>query len=478
MSSSSISSLSAELLTLIVNCLGSDTSSLHSLCLVSKVFSRLATPNLYTTYQQPESWPPEKATRFISYVRTILSRPDLAVHVKHVALGKADSDEGLVDSVSPDFVDLCRDRITSLWSPKLTEEKFVSEWVEGIKQALPEALQGVLLSSLPNIESLYFEEGYQPKHLFQVLDAVTESDPSAKHVPARKLRSVRTLSVEGKYGYLDFAKCSSFFRLPTLRNFEIGLANGEWSEDSVWNVPAHSAAVEKLSFQYSALTCCCMRQIVRSCASLREFRFTYGRIHMYSVHFTPKELLEELLAHAATLEAVWLNFDDNWQKGEWEEIPTERLVLDTSLKQLNKLKTMSINSHALLGHGVEPIETFVERTNRPFVLANLADMLPESIEFLEIIGCTEVAVFPQLVVLRTAQRQGRLTRVSTIRLIWANEILKPDVSRADIERFEMPGVRIDNLFMNVRERDASIDTAVENTSSELFGKDLFLLQGS
>jgi hypothetical protein len=70
---------------------------------------------------------------------------------------------------------------------------------------------------------------------------------------------------------------------------------------------------------------------------------------MWSVHFTPRDLLKALAQRKQTLEVLEVNFDDDWQKWGCVYRPYEDVYFDQSFKELEKLKRLKCSQQALVG---------------------------------------------------------------------------------------------------------------------------------
>lgn len=304
-----------------------DTPTLASICGVSRVFHGLATPLLYARFRQERADAGRRS--LVNFLRSIITRLDLARHVKQVALQRFD-DDFLVPDVDEDTKRVFERRIDNICEI-LPDEQFSSGsrkvWKERIQIGAAEAYPPILICSVPNIETIIFQNSYGPECLLSALEGAVnilrspqQSRQDGTNIPFSKLRLVRTVSDETKYDYIAFQDLYAFFKLPNIRDFEIVLANGEGESNSaeefdqeLWPVNPRSSSIQRLSFQSSALTGPCMRSIVKSCTKLIEFHFTYGRIHMYDYDFTPSQLQKTLLQHTSTsLEVLHVNYDDDW----------------------------------------------------------------------------------------------------------------------------------------------------------------------
>lgn len=443
--------LSPELITTIFRLLSRDQPTLARLCRASRTFNLIATPILYSDFRQGKTWTLSEHVRLFKFLRTILQRQDLAHYTKHITLSQIDRDEVYgEDGLEATIFDLCVEQIDGIcsgWLGVSGDEYFRKKWIDYAKKTLPVAILTVLLCSLPNLETLLFEESYEPALFYRVFNTAVSklkeahaSGLPAPEVPFRKLHSFRTFSNEFRQGgWLTFADLCQFFNLPTTRSFEIALANGEWLESESrtidkWAVAPRSSPIERLSFHYSVLTKHCLRKILGSCAHLREFQFTYGRIEMYIVDFTPVDLINQLMPHASSLQILGVNYDDDCDKATWNNVPTDQLRFNSDLRKFTGLKKLSVNNSLLLGFVVpdvrpsigegHPHDTDIKEEPEVYV----PDLLPNSLEDLEIIGCdARIVKHLQEVIVAQAQKppppqqQRRYPNLSRIRCVMVQE---------------------------------------------------------
>jgi len=207
---------------------------------------------------------------------------------------------------------------------------------------------------------------------------------------------------------------------------------------------------------------------------LREFHFTYGRIHMYGKNFTIMDLQRTLLEHAKTLEVLQINYDDDWDKVLWDEVDPNELRFNKQLSQFMKLKKLTINSAALLGVSVPLQEWFgVTPPEREPPKVSLPEMLPQSLEHLEII-CCDHRVMPHLQELASAYRTGRFKDLKVIKCIFAEE----HTDQAKIRQIEIPDVQVGFTFCDLARRGQLIWTEPGGDRgkdhSELFDDEMLL----
>lgn len=492
----SLQSLPPELLARIISFCSADTLTLARICGVSQLFNGLATPLLYAQFRQIV-WPTNNS--ILAFIRTIVTRPDLARYVKQIVL------QDVVDGLSGIEIDedtkgLCLRRFDDIRKILLNESTPNASkltWKASETSEVEGAYIPVLVCSLPNLETIIFRESYKPECFMSAVECAGAllrkrqlSQGSGLSIPFSQLRSIRTISTESKYGYLDFDELHPFFNLPSARDFEIALANGEWrardteeEDGALWRVKPRSSPVERLSFQYSAMTDHCMRRIVGSCANLKELHFTYGRIHMYEPDFTPLQLQNMVLEHAATLEVLHMNYDDDWHKVLWDDEHNdspEVLRFDNQLARLSRLRKLSVNFAALFGIGVPVIQRFggaLAEREPPRV--SLSAMLPQSLEQLEI-TCCDHRVIPHLQELADSCRDERFSQLRSIKCVFAEE----HTDRSKVMHVAIPEVRVEFTFFGLERRQqmlylphVPLKERLGLDQSQLFDDEMLLYRG-
>lgn len=186
--------------------------------------------------------------------------------------------------------------------------------------------------------------------------------------------------------------------LPSLRNFEVGLANGifgragsdmkRWPKDSGWS------SIERFSLLYSAIDSITIEILLKAPRALKEFCFCFGRIHMYEYQFTPQDLARALEPQKDTLEVLRVDFDDDWQHVGWERLCYNQLYFQDKLRSFIQLHVLKSSQQAVLGllHDLEAgvalgsgVGILEPRDGTP----RLAEILPETLKELHINYCDE-----------------------------------------------------------------------------------------
>ena len=479
--------LPPELLDRILQFMGDDKCSIAQFCLASQHFNQVARPRLYRTFRQRSCWRSNHLRTLSLFVRTAIERPKLMRHIKCVSLSEM-GNGGSEWSPLPDYmVPLCARRIEEIWSAWLhlaAGDGFRKRWHEQVRLGYPQAILSVLLCSLPSLEQLYFEEGFQPDVFLGILDAAAElrrmpgtAAPMLCELPFSTLHSIRAVSIESMSYWLVPEYLQRLFDLPALQAYEITRTNGAWpaaglpfgSFDNVtrWARAPPPSDLARLSIQHSSLSTTCLHTIVNSCVGLREFHFSYSNVWMCKGNFTPLSLLRALLPHAGTLEVLHANFVDDWDLwGEHIDIRDQRF--DATLRSMSQLRKLSVSFSALFGVVTPELRMYSEQARPQFKIPDiwLPSILPPALADLTIMDC-DARVVPHLENLALARdsfpdlRSVCCTMVSER----TGETLSPVC---------IPDVRVEYVFMNQAQRWERTDLQYRPDASLLFNDDAML----
>ena len=470
-----------ELLTIIFSFLAGESSALAQICLVCREFNTLATPILYICFRQDYDLPEDDNRRLFAFIKTVLARPDLAQHVKQVAVESLTSRDGCKITKGDDLKCAFDNRIDVLSRVLFenSEDYMGQTWKIFSENGSSKAILTVLLCSLPNVETLLFKEDGEPAIFLDSLSsaafklrAARVNNQPAPQIPFSKLHSVRMISDDLEYGFQSFLEMHRFFSLPNIRNVEISLANAEWTDEAHeperWDVEPRSSPVEKLSFQCSTMVRPCITTIIDSCAHLKEFHFTYGRMRTYKDDFTPIQLLRALVGHAGSLEVLHVNYDDDWPKASWELLSPEDLRFSNELRGLSKLRKVHVTFSTLFGISIEPSEEFMLTADQAPLEVSLPDMLPNSLEELTIITCDERVIHPLQNLAKSCQC-GQFQKLRRICCAFSDEYTK----HSDVVMTEIPAVDVEYLFEDSCERTSRFEW---QDRSEIYDDDMLLYQ--
>lgn len=329
-----------------------DIVTLAALCLTSKHINAFATPHLYhrPTCRQ---WP--------LLARTLLSRPDLAGHVRHLCLRDWISVYfALPDPTFPV-------EVAEYWDGK------VDYHVEAGPGAAAECLEAdnielsLVLPLCPNIEELDVPLGYG--------DALCFSDAG----PMRKLRTVVAAYDDPGSG-MNLGSLAPL--VPAAPNLSTLVG---WQVNACRDMPVLEN-VTHLRLGRSSMELEGLRRALHACPRLETLEYGAGGSVVGYDQFTPLEAQGTLVELAPRLKSLSLNFDDALSH---DALVGEGWVLQ-SLSGLKSLQKLEMDTRCFVAHMNPMSTTKVKGPNGEWVLYNpgpvpglgreaLVELLPTSI---------------------------------------------------------------------------------------------------
>ncbi|KAH7122114.1 hypothetical protein B0J13DRAFT_566976 [Dactylonectria estremocensis] len=346
---------------------------------------------------------PSNRLKFLRYVT--ITKPFLAHHVKCLIFEDfTTKDSDKPETTGPRYTDEDLEKYQDLIKRTVDEEAWQREWLEDFSQAIGDAEVSLLLAACPNLEQLFFGEPYNPVHFLRVIEISTkrslqmsgQTNAMESVTPLLRLKEFYHESIEGKYGYLVWSEYAKAFQLPRLRSYECVMANGsDHSAKAFEDFPKRSSNVDSIMLRRSCITSQVLQNMTAACKALRSFEYSRGVYHMYDHELMPRDLLEALLPHASTLEYLHVNFEDDWAKNGWEDVP-DHIFMGAELRQMTALRKLVAGMQALTGMlDGQPEHIFtgelpLEVENAP----RLIECVPRNLEHLEIHGCGK-RILPQ-----------------------------------------------------------------------------------
>lgn len=324
-------------------------------------------------------------------------------------------------------------------------ETWREEWFKDLKRGVGDACVALLLAVCSNVQTFCFGEPYSPRCVPRLVEAAAarnrdlesakEKDSSA-HPHSHKTQSclqnlhdVFHESEEGKYGYLLFSvQAYPFMQLPAIRTWECVMANGaDDSAEEFLKVERGSSQLQHILIRKSSITASVLNSIVGACRALREFEYSRGVYHMYELEFMPRDLMVALLPHASTLESLYVNFEDDWQKVGWEDYP-DSLYMGIDLKKMTALRKVTAGMQTLTGLlDGQPVEIFSDEMPLSVDGApRLVECLPPELEYLEIHGCGKAILEQAKELIDAASApDGEFSKLTRIKLLFNAEKIEP-----------------------------------------------------
>ncbi|KAL1634434.1 hypothetical protein SLS58_010675 [Diplodia intermedia] len=293
---------------------------LHPLSLVSKKFSRIATPLLYSTFvndQQP--------TALYQFLHTIIHNPHLATHVRSVVIGAFDEEElagQYLDDVSEaDYYRFEAARPAMIKCAKKvdfgTRKDSRKTWLQQLEARKFEADVSFLLTQTPNLEVLDLETFAFGLHdlyacTFNLISlAVPHGNKNGIQGLFANLRHV-VLTDEST---IDHSKDHAFpeiLHFPSLRNLEIRFIVDR--TDSFSSLEKRSSNAEMLLVEEVMATPWLAPDFIDACRRLKHLVYMFGN-GFYEDDFDEDDeeevtyfdgLYSAVLAHKDTLETLVL----------------------------------------------------------------------------------------------------------------------------------------------------------------------------
>lgn len=369
------------------------------------------------------------------FTHTILSRPDLAQHVRHLSLGRLYTlKESEKLKIHRDFLATCQGFINKIfmdWAGLVMRDELRKTWIDHFEDLLPGTFQSILVCALPNLETLYFQDDQPTVYIWQLFNAASRLDPNKvlngrgapRRVPFQKLHSIRRIA-----NRLNSRECqydnSSYFMLPSVVKLEFahtrGLLRHTRGLPDVWNTSPRSSSVQYLSFQQSDLSINYLSSAINICAHLKEFHFTSER-DQYFADFTSEDILVPLLSHAKSLEVLHLDVVLLTSRR-----PSDEKFFNSRLSGLKNLKHLILSYGMLFvrGHLGFSLSTTHSPANAQAV--RLSDVLPPSLEALHLIGCGPNVV-RHIQELDRARRSdnGKLAHLRLVKCAFDHDTVRP-----------------------------------------------------
>lgn len=226
----------------------------------------------------------------------------------------------------------------------------------------------VLLAACTRVETLVL-----PRTCVLVRDPVRSTGINAPEPAVRPLGALRHVtlmsephcfneSLAGMWWvnkYLWLKNTVYLLQLPNIRDFDISEATGLYSEQDlslqhVPTLPEGQSNVENMRFHLSVLSPPVLRKLVRCSKRLKTFEYSVDwflqGIYIGSLpQFRAGDAMEAIKVHAGTLEALRLEFGDDFGKPDQEDLPDDRVYLGLGLRQMTALRILSASMQALTG---------------------------------------------------------------------------------------------------------------------------------
>ncbi|CAH0054860.1 unnamed protein product [Clonostachys solani] len=390
--------------------------------------------NIVHPYKDGSSCSPSRNAQFLHYI--LISKPWLAQHVNTVVLGSCSttgSDEANAISAEADLA-VCRERMDSILGRISDEDhsEWWAEWIADLEKGCSDAQASLILLVCPNIRALLFEESRRRGHFIRLLGFLAHlfwvyaRTPEPGIDPKIPLSNLQDVFHEGNDIYFCYTRwCEKWpmlFGLPRLRYYQCHLPFGDLRGEAMFgHLPPRFSLVEEITLRSAYIRPSTLSKLLNACKALRNMR----RPEVTA----PRELLESILLHAESLTELYINTEEDRDKGCRYRV-NDILCICTGLRKMVALRKLTVGMQCLTGMlAAEPENN--ENIYMPLELESamrLVDCLPENLEYLKTHSCG-AAVYDQASELLRAVEQGHrfrhLTEICFLFIGWLVERPSP-----------------------------------------------------
>ncbi|KAL4802616.1 hypothetical protein BDV18DRAFT_164019 [Aspergillus unguis] len=307
-------------------------NELKSLCLTSKLLCSVSQPMLYTQFIREvqcqccqKTGPPSgRIVPLVLFIRTLITRPDLAGHVRsaHMDAGEDEFDR---DAILKAYLDAETIKVLASGFQELQEDDRARWFMEAVSMMSNPCF--VLFASLvPNLERLALtleEEGMDGlEPLFTVW--------SSSGIEQPYLRNLKSLGIwDLSHSESDSLHCISHaMTLPQLEYFALIGLNGGADGCPYFDFEPGSLNISNLHLLDACLDADSLETIVAGCKCLEFFTYSGhnfdGNSMDISCQFDPSELIPILSSQKKNLQTICCNLD--WEtisptRNQWKKLP-------------------------------------------------------------------------------------------------------------------------------------------------------------
>lgn len=381
--------------------------SLLDLAVCSSRFHRLLEPILYSNVVIKDNFNAKRFSGLPTFLCKILARPELARQVRSLHATARGSEPGFDSSEMSSFLDMSslidpdRGRIRAAVQAASESNEEVEDWIEAIEGGTWDSITALILSLVPNIADLQFENwsyttNFHPFliRLFERATSLQETASLASPLSLRNLRKM-TISYWDTEGALPIDMIIPFLRLKSLTVFHghnICEPDYYFDDDDApaWLSSRPTFTTKDLGFSNSDLGHDFMASFLRCFPALERLHYEHGGAYMLCSDFEPKHMmaaLEQLKPHLR--EITFLGEERSWGSSDIESCPVG------SFSYFEKLTSIDAFATLMLGNGCPGTREGFPK------LQELVDAVPPSLESLTLRKCRKVT--PQYLVSQVSQ---------------------------------------------------------------------------
>ncbi|CAH0018659.1 unnamed protein product [Clonostachys rhizophaga] len=426
--------------------------------------------------------------QFLRYI--LVSKPWLAKHVNTVIFGRIANgsgeerreymEDGKPDPRMPTDEELVvyRQHIELVLGqlPSDYTKGWYNHWVKDLEKGTSDAQISLILLACPNIRTIMFEMSKHKSHFPRLLNLIRNlvdintsiHTPGSEWgdgnhpdmvIPLSNVQDVFHETVNYVDGYSEFEMDGpDLFALPRLRFYECILARGnDTAERRFGDLLRRStsvSSVEDITLHCSAFTPGALKKMLRCCKALKKFEFTHHGYNISSL-VMPRDILDAILPHADTLEELYINLEEDWDKGwNWHDCPG-RLYMGTKLREMRVLKKLTVGMQALTGMlGAKPENHVSVARQMPLQVEGaprLVDCLPENLEYLKVHACGLGIVSQVADLISAVEEDSSFKKLTYISLLFNGWSTGKEVDESQVRLIcNAPGVHLDIGFQDKR----------------------------
>jgi hypothetical protein len=383
----SLENLSSNILFEIIEWVGTDsyyphygfvtaqgTKFLYQLALCSRRLNMATIPVLYSTFTQTGT------AALPAFTKRVLGNPKLGAHVKKFVGSSISYDETLdMSSYSEEDFKRCLDAIQAVGGT----EAVLGEWMEKVREGSWDAVAGVLVSLLPNIEVFEMASfsGEESPYMSQVLDlaARRQSTGSAEQFSLKNLTTLSFAYSDTEMGF-SVDSVMPYCKVESVRKIHLHMA-----ADEFFPVSSERFRCEDLAINYSSIDGDALINFLRCFPCLKKLSYDHGGSIVGDSDFLPQKVGEAITHLKPCLEELLIT--NNTQEDVYVE---EEMEAMGSLAGFEKLHTVVTSTKILLGPWDEEIDDEADdEENGSAEASNLrmVDVLPRSLKVLGLSGC-------------------------------------------------------------------------------------------
>ncbi|KAF4953094.1 hypothetical protein FGADI_6244 [Fusarium gaditjirri] len=421
-----------------------DFKPVHSLLFSCKQLYAIALPfSVQTFCDIPRAEVPKKGSvvrsrivQFLSYVSII--KPELARHVRTIRLYDwliYSRYHGTVQIDDNDVI-FYKQLISNIYSEKLGyHPSRRDQWIRALEARIEEAAVDLLLAVCTEVKTLTYGHPRYQGCFSNMLVAATGAFRirHVEHPPVQlltKLENVKHEAENHEEGCRQFYNHAQWlFRIPSIRSYEcVGGSSPQMDEFDIDPMDQGCSNVQSIIIRDSWCVAPAIRSLTRACKELRKFTYTCDfkkKNANDEFELEARDIMKALLPHKNSLEYLHLDFIEAARTSSCMPGPRERLYMGAELRQMHKLKSLTLGSQnicGLLGNGTVYHYTEDASIEAPRVV----QCIPEYLEYLEIHSCGRNIIGQLEEFLNALIHPDQFPRLSSVKFVFNENWVKEE----------------------------------------------------